>query len=314
LWTYQEAALTHQHHYQLASTAMTLADIKAHFSSSSKEIGDISTLLYFNATALINPVSVFAIIAPTETALRFRYMANALIFRATSHARDEAICLAGVLGRDVSDLVTLQDGEERVAQLLGSLDTVPDSILFIDRPRRRRKGEGWMPVSFLNGGMTGLMPANPGVGVPTKDGLIVECQGLVMVVEEGEVEEGRQGDIGEKEGGINALIVTTDRHSYHVTATSAQTNLPSLITHLNTHVGILLKDPIQFHNRYWGVVVEVLEDSYNEKEDEDGVLYCRYESFVHVTRDDMSEWPVGFTFGERKANAVLRKTGRWCVG
>lgn len=321
LWTYQEAALTRQHYYQFASRALTTRDIKSRWTSSSSpdEIGDISTLLYFNATVLVDPMSVFTVVAPTETALRFRYMANSLIFRTTSRASDEAICLAGILDRDVTDIVTLHDDRERIARLLMSLDTVPDSILFANRPRqrRRRRGEGWIPMSFLGGGGAAGLPAQPGVAVPTEDGLVVDCEGL-LIAEQQQNEEGRQSGLGETESVTNALVLATEHHRYYVTLPDRGSSLPSLITRSNARVGILLKDPIQFQNRYWGALVEIsdeAEEKIGKEKAKDGILYCRYEAFVFVARDDMSECPAGGTLDNIKGRpAALRPKARWCVG
>ena len=57
-------------------------------------------------------------------------------WRWTSQLGDEAICLYGLLGRSVDDLVDLS-AVQRMKRLLLTLESVPNGILFVDLPRLR---------------------------------------------------------------------------------------------------------------------------------------------------------------------------------
>jgi hypothetical protein len=107
-------------------------------------------------------------------------LSNCLHYRWTSWLEDETICLAGILGRGISDVIQFADAEDRMYAFLTSFETLPGDILFAHRMRSKRKGRRWLPLSFLGGtNQTDLRPT-PDKAVPTKDGLLVFCGGIVL--------------------------------------------------------------------------------------------------------------------------------------
>lgn len=313
LWTYQEAALNRHLHYQFDDKALTRVEIQKRFREvlpPEERIGEISSFLWFNATVLVDPVEAFNVIPNMETYVRFRFMANSLAYRTTSKAKDEAICLAGCLGRDVSDLVILSSAADRLRCLIESLDYLPDSILFSNQPRYQEYGRRWIPKTFLGGGASSLLPARPGKAYPSKDGLLVESQGLLFITDDPIITLSTQS--GQSEHPLNVgLFISAGTHNYYVYSKDTTIDVNSLI--LNSEIkrfGILLKDPIQFSNRYLGLLVDILTQG-----DSGEVTFCRYNHCVYVARDDQSEWPlVGNISNLPNLKGNLVGPVRWCVG
>lgn len=95
------------------------------------------------------PQGIFQFRDETEGVLNFfSLLLGALTGRSTTHARDEAICLAVLLGVEFDDISKARD-EDRMALLYGKLDKVPPNLIFAYGPKLQRKGLRWAPSSFL---------------------------------------------------------------------------------------------------------------------------------------------------------------------
>lgn len=77
-----------------------------------------------------------------------------LCWRSTSRLQDEPVCLASLLNRNVEDILGPKiSAIQRMQKFLQSLESVPDDILFVQRPRIQETGCRWMPETFLGGGV-----------------------------------------------------------------------------------------------------------------------------------------------------------------
>lgn len=110
---------------------------------------------------------------------------DCLQHRWTSWLEDETICLSGLLGLRVEHLTSLTGidstatQENRMQEFLNSLDEVPADILFLQRPRLKQRGVGWMPNSFL-GNSSSTSVEGFQKGRPTRDGLLVRLPGMLL--------------------------------------------------------------------------------------------------------------------------------------
>ena len=66
--------------------------------------------------------------------------------RSTTKAEDESICLATLMDVPLEQF----DSRPSMAQIIGTLETVPQGVLFIPGPRMTTPGFRWAPLSFLN--------------------------------------------------------------------------------------------------------------------------------------------------------------------
>ncbi|KAK4945728.1 hypothetical protein LTR10_015076 [Elasticomyces elasticus] len=79
---------------------------------------------------------------------RFSSVVRALHARRTSHVGDEALCLATLLGRHPDFLHDIPD-HLRLNQLIRSLKSLPQAIVFFKGPRYDVDGDRWIPKTFL---------------------------------------------------------------------------------------------------------------------------------------------------------------------
>lgn len=74
----------------------------------------------------------------------------AVTYRATSHARDEPICMASLLGFDVAALLQHKSLEDRLREFYIMLHRLPSDILFIrNTPKMALPPFRWAPTSIL---------------------------------------------------------------------------------------------------------------------------------------------------------------------
>ncbi|KAL9082568.1 MAG: hypothetical protein Q9159_006330 [Coniocarpon cinnabarinum] len=104
--------------------------------------------------------------------------------RRTSHAGDEAICLASLLNLDLAKIVHTAP-ERRMKKLFIEMGTLPHDFLFFTGPRMTEFGSSWVPRTFVQSNTTyhfGNPPlhytdSSPDV-FPREDGLFVPSGGL----------------------------------------------------------------------------------------------------------------------------------------
>ena len=149
-----------------------------------QNVNVLERLMFLNPIIMEGNIFTSQIEAKFETGSlhdyqRLRLATLPLRWRRTSRMEDEPICIAGIIGADVKSLVDLSP-TERMKKLLGSLESVPTDILFLDKPRQCQDGYRWMPLTFLgmgkHPGTTGSQPA-----FPTSTGLLVTLEGLKLL-------------------------------------------------------------------------------------------------------------------------------------
>ena len=193
LWTFQEAYLARELHYQFQDVALKLSDIREKYhrehdnnqiiqnrfdaikdsqlASNTLQMERIKirleagNLVFRDAYHFLEQVEAPGKGEPKEDHARLRSIIHSLRWRTTSRMEDETICLSGCIDRTVEDLTYEPSAVDRskvaVARMkifLSSLRTVPVGILFVDRPRIEDEGCRWMPTTFLGGGMDSTLP------------------------------------------------------------------------------------------------------------------------------------------------------------
>jgi hypothetical protein len=113
-------------------------------------------------------------------------------YRTTSRAGDEAICLAIMIGLDMSPILACDGAPERMKQLFITLGEVPRGIVWSDGEKVALKGARWAPVSLLatkhpsfmlstqigKAMITAVYQAQ--YAFPTNDGLMMRCPGILL--------------------------------------------------------------------------------------------------------------------------------------
>ncbi len=217
LWTFHEACLAQRLYYQYQDKALTFLELRnitlerqfgedeewrrlcgdrrdTFLSASSVPI-DLYEV--FHRKKRINPVEDEALswiqnqeghlerLSEEPLFRRLSELTNCLRYRWTSWLEDETICLSGLLGLEVEQVTSITKSDSvktqecRMQQFLGSLDEVPADVLFLQKPRLKQKGVGWMPNSFL-GNPFNMMVKGFEKGTPTKEGLLVHLPGMLV--------------------------------------------------------------------------------------------------------------------------------------
>ncbi|MDI1486489.1 MAG: hypothetical protein OHK93_005719 [Ramalina farinacea] len=207
LWTFHEAYLARELHYQFKDGALRLSAILGKYHQGSENPPPIPTgheteriktriegadPVWWSAYRFLEQVEVLGKDAPQEDHARLRSIIHPLRWRTTSRIQDETICLSGCIDRTVEDLPFIPDADpsdlaiERMKTFLSSLQTVPLGLLFVQRPHIEHDGCRWMPTSFLGGGMDSTLP-DPwqkedvaATGRPTPSGLVVALPGIML--------------------------------------------------------------------------------------------------------------------------------------
>ncbi|KAL9581542.1 MAG: hypothetical protein Q9212_003842 [Teloschistes hypoglaucus] len=194
LWTFQEAYLAKELHYQFQDTAYTLSRIRQKYHQEQQALAQLSEesertcgsdggegttlqptsytapnapawkrieggdLLWHNAYRFLEQVEVLGKNKPQGESDRLRSILHPLRWRTTSKLEDETICLSGCMDLSLDRLPWSSGAQERMKMFLSSMRTVPVGLMFVDRPRIESEGCRWMPTSFLAGGMDSTLP------------------------------------------------------------------------------------------------------------------------------------------------------------
>ena len=149
LWTLQEAILPSEVHIQFSDGTRTIRNI----ASALQEQSQPHEHLYLRYTQLSDTFFAPLVGALTGDASQsFSYMWKQLQWRSTSHASDETICLATILGLDVQRVLAIphDQPENRMVKLLQMMGRVPLLLPFQRPPRLTAPGFRWAPATFLN--------------------------------------------------------------------------------------------------------------------------------------------------------------------
>lgn len=164
LWTLQEGALAKQLYFQFKDGVASLSDLVKEVESQESVAG-----IYAH-----DPCFVFLLIAkPTEDDKLLRHISILAHRRSTSKADDESICLAYLLGLDVSAIIHLPH-LERMEKIWASLQKIPLSILRLKCARLTTPGLRWAPQTLING--TRMIESTHPLADRVESGLLFESR------------------------------------------------------------------------------------------------------------------------------------------
>ncbi|KIW89213.1 uncharacterized protein Z519_10066 [Cladophialophora bantiana CBS 173.52] len=106
---------------------------------------------YFGTlVAVLGFFSILQLPAAQSNNVRTKWssLEKVLPYRQTSIIADEGLCLATLLGMDLTTFHNLKD-EERIRLMFLKMEHVSTGILFGSRPRLQQSGYRWMPVTFV---------------------------------------------------------------------------------------------------------------------------------------------------------------------
>lgn len=104
---------------------------------------------------------------------------NAIAWRSTSNAQDEAVCIASIFGLDSGQFVDIPL-EQHVPRLLLQVRKIPISVLFADGTRHQSPGFTWCSRSFLNFQREHWVSTPPIYAECTESGLRVSLPGWII--------------------------------------------------------------------------------------------------------------------------------------
>ncbi|OQV00262.1 hypothetical protein CLAIMM_05783 [Cladophialophora immunda] len=179
LWTLKEGVLARNLHLQFLDGVVDLAKERERHEgkvSISDNIGADSRQLYYDIEILN-----IAIEGSDFEVTKLMHISNALRYRSTSRAGDEAICIATFLGFYTDKVYDLPP-DRRMPYLLSHIPQVPRHIMFMAGRKLRDDGYRWAPASFLDRNTsTDTYALAAGSSVPcTPAGLRVEFPGFTI--------------------------------------------------------------------------------------------------------------------------------------
>ena len=189
LWTLQEGSLAKEVHIQFADGARTLQEMDAAMQQKSDQpLQGIYLRYRFLAKTFFGPY----IRGPTQQGQqRMMGLWKAVQWRSTSHAADEPVCLATLLGLDPGPILDIppENPIDRMIKFLCMAQPLPLVLLFQPPPRMQVPGFRWAPTSLLNCFRT--TASNPfnvvhGTGEisPTGKGLVFARTGLEFCLDD----------------------------------------------------------------------------------------------------------------------------------
>ena len=113
------------------------------------------------------------------------FVVEALKFRSTSVATDEALCLGGILNLDMAKVLEVP-AEQRMERVWDLLSDIPQDVIFLDAPKLSSKGFRWAPATLrMPTGTENLFSQlfwemDKPAGLRSNDGLKVEFDGFLF--------------------------------------------------------------------------------------------------------------------------------------
>lgn len=115
------------------------------------------------------------------------HLSRALEHRATSHLKDETICVSTLLKLDTVKLLNIsgrdadETAEKRMEEMWRQVGCVPKGIIFHHGPRLQRKGFRWAPLTFMGARPGHIMRDFTVAGAPFHgSGIEVNYPGFIM--------------------------------------------------------------------------------------------------------------------------------------
>ena len=192
LWTYQEGALAKSLCFQFKDAAYDLEDGMAELHARS----EVNFALSFTLTSSLNVryENLRQFMRKTTAEERMLAVFEGLRFRSTSVLADEALCLATLLGLDVSKILKAgSKASQRMKRFWKLVEKVPLEVLGFEGETFDLPGLRWAPRSFLHVessrthrtgaylGFSGKMPLTElKCGIRTPQGLRIRSQGYTF--------------------------------------------------------------------------------------------------------------------------------------
>ena len=170
LWTLQEGAIARDIDFQFANGSLNLRQLIL-------AIKDDRTVL---ANQVISSIMILRGLAyPLDRNLQLTHLLGALRWRSTSHAEDEATCIATLLEFPVEDFLNLSL-DRQMPHLLTAIGALQINLLFSHGPRLNVPNFSWAPQSFLNShDILDLGNFGDGFGLCTSSGFAAQFPGWI---------------------------------------------------------------------------------------------------------------------------------------
>jgi len=194
LWTLQEASLVSEREpwklnfqFQEGPLAHAALDTGLEAYYGSRTAGWPSAvdevLLYDSLLCTIRtripPVHHLPQVSDTNTP--FSVIATAVAHRSTSKARDEPLCMAGLMGFDVAAILQLKTAEERMMLFYTMLGQVPADLIFVRGMTKLQTAPfRWAPASILSSEFATLQCRWKPAGSCDTGGLCVVYKGFIF--------------------------------------------------------------------------------------------------------------------------------------
>jgi hypothetical protein len=326
LWTYQEGGLSKKLHFQLRDGSFEYSSliegylqvIDDWFFAAPKRLeGSSARRELLRGTSgtkmpLHDPlfrvfgelwVQLYAPKSVAEDHFLFMLVCRSLIYRTTSKAADEGICLSTLLRQSPADVIKL-DPEARVRHVIISLEAVPSDILFIRQQRYQEDGSRWIPRTLLGSDSAWLQGVStPGWGPKayhTSEGLRVKYSGYLLEIPE--------NPFLTKDVMVFYVRRWWWRRHYICGASFFPGCSRTWSSFKSCKIGLILLQPSDFTTNYGshGVLVTF-------KREERNTLFVRFEEDVGVApveySSDTMEGDTSPIFAK-----MLPSTQEWCVG
>lgn len=154
LWTLQEGVLAKKLYFWFKGGPVSFEEMSANYDTDWRKYANVGsslvpTLQSWRALASYWEQGGKPGIALSE-AEKFPALQTALQYRATSRQKDEAVCVATLLGYDVLPFLKLDSSAARMKEFWLRLKDVPTGILWMAGNRLSGEGLRWAPSTLLN--------------------------------------------------------------------------------------------------------------------------------------------------------------------
>lgn len=335
LWTYQEGALAQYLLFQFKDCAYELGSGMDRFNSTDDVAMHISLKSSLNSS--YRTLRIFKDLEQsTGQSMKKKLDAviDAMQFRTTSVATDEALCLAALLDFDMTPILEAKPASRRMEEFWKMTTLVPASILWYRGPTFDKPGLRWAPQTLLlsQSNINTYDGTNMGVessensgnlsAQPTSRGLLFRTRGLVFITAGFPIgynftvkdENGRchQLKIDWNEGTPGTVRFKEDQNGTFREALSFN---PNLVYNCREVAFIYLEEAYEFDadlqdmyheasNIRIGILVAISEET-------NGIIYARKLCYVTIILKEKSFFPGLLPYGSgcKGSHTLL-----WCVG
>jgi hypothetical protein len=186
-------------------------ELTDHFESKSqKTCFDISTQLFLEGIEPLRRLESMIKNSPKE---RFNDLWGTVMWRSTSKLKDEAICLATIMGLSTEDIVGAAD-EEKLKKFIILQQRFRADFIFRLGPRMKQDGYGCAPLTFVMNFFPALkLTSSPApLAFADESGLHVKYPGLLFRIQNISVVGNQLLFVDEKNGNRYFHMMTLVRH------------------------------------------------------------------------------------------------------